>query len=249
MGHRRWTVMERWRGRDHRGPGRRDDRGTACAGGGLLHGLTGPFQPANGPVRPISRDRLIGTPLAYTACPDSNPAASASMPPPWAITEPRSAWVAVRPRGPWTEVRNRLRQSFSRPSLLGSPLPEPSVPEVADPREQHRHTRRLGGRDHVRVAHRAARLHERRDAGVRARQQAVWEWEERVRCAGGTAHPLSVPPSRQRAARCRPGSSAPRPHRRECRPAPRRSRSTSRGGRAARRGRDPATPARRARAT
>ena len=48
--------------------------------------------------------------------------------------------------------------------------------------KHHRDTGCIGCIDHILVPHRAARLHNRRGAGLDRRQQTVREREERVRC-------------------------------------------------------------------
>ena len=55
-----------------------------------------------------------------------------------------------------------------------------SVPEVAHAGEEHRDAGRVGGGDHLLVAHRAAGLDHRRRAGLGDREQAVGEGEEGV---------------------------------------------------------------------
>jgi trans-aconitate methyltransferase len=69
-----------------------------------------------------------------------------------------------------------------------------SMTEVADPRHQHRPLQAIDGIDRLVVAHRAAGLGERADAGRKARLDRIREWEERVAGAGrpdgrqGTEH-------------------------------------------------------------
>ena len=56
----------------------------------------------------------------------------------------------------------------------------PSVPEMAHAGEHHGDAGLVGGRDHLVVAHRAARLDHRRRAGLDRGQQPVGEGKERV---------------------------------------------------------------------
>ena len=65
-----------------------------------------------------------------------------------------------------------------------------SVGEVPRPREVHRDAGRLRGLDHLGVAHRPTRGHDRADPGVEEHLQPVGEREERVGCRDGTARPL-----------------------------------------------------------
>ena len=66
--------------------------------------------------------------------------------------------------------------------LLSSPSQgERSMPEMPDAGEHHGDAVLVGGGDHLVVAHRAARLDDRRRAGLDRRQQPVGEGEERVR--------------------------------------------------------------------
>ena len=128
----------------------------------------------------------------------------------------------------------------SRPKGRLFSIPARSVPEVAHAGEEHRGAGPVRGRDHVRVALRAARLHERGDAGRGAHLQPVREREERVRGAHGRAQRGPVRPSPRRAGRCRRGSSG-RPRRRPARRrGPARWRWTRRGARSARPGPGPA---------
>ena len=58
---------------------------------------------------------------------------------------------------------------------------DPLMPEVAHAGEDHGEAALVGGGDHLVVAHRAARLDDRRGAGLGRREQPVGEGEERVR--------------------------------------------------------------------
>ena|SRR5436190_19514371 len=55
-----------------------------------------------------------------------------------------------------------------------------SVPKVSDSCESHRHIALIGGRDHFRIAERAAGLNGRRCARVGGRDQAVRKREKSI---------------------------------------------------------------------
>ena len=53
------------------------------------------------------------------------------------------------------------------------------MPEVAHPRKDHREPVRVGRRDHLVVAHRAARLRDRGRAGLGGQRRAVGKGKQR----------------------------------------------------------------------
>ena len=137
-----------------------------------------------------------------------------------------------------------MRHNACRRFNRGVPKVDFSMPEMPHAGEHHGDAVRVGGGDHVVVAHRAARLDDRRGAGLDGRQQAVGEGEEGVggddRALGQAARRGRRPrrrraPCARRCARSRRGSSGRRRCRRSRRPWRRRWRSTSRAWRRGRR--------------
>ncbi len=115
--------------------------------------------------------------------------------------------------------------------------------EVPHPGRDHGDAGLVGGRDHLGVAHRAARLDDGGGAGLDDLLDPVLEREEGVG-ADRRSPSRRAPPSSRRSSPTRPGSSGRRRWRRSGRPSRTRWRSTSRASRPSRRRAGPSTPAR-----
>ena len=109
-----------------------------------------------------------------------------------------------RHRTPRRPARRRLSHGCAAPPPRHAAGPRGSVGEVPRAGEVHRDARGLRGLDHLGVAHRPTRGHDRAHAGVEEHLEPVGEGEEGVGCRDGTARPLLTGPRHGEVARVDP---------------------------------------------